>query len=194
MCRRRTSSAFSRFAMIVQVTGGDDRNALRDLVERARRAALGRGLGRQPGDRRRRRAARGDRLGRSRTAARRSGVRPEAVTRILRQSVRRLRYLGGSEQRRPAAGRWCSTAGPAASPRSARSRIDPARPVLLRHVADIEMRRGGASSAFRINGRDATGLIVFQEEGANLVQLGRALRERVDERCARSSRPTASIS
>jgi HAE1 family hydrophobic/amphiphilic exporter-1 len=52
--------------------------------------------------------------------------------------------------------------------------------VVLLHVADIEMGVARAERAFRINGREATGLIVFQEEGANLVRLGRALHARID--------------
>jgi HAE1 family hydrophobic/amphiphilic exporter-1 len=42
------------------------------------------------------------------------------------------------------------------------------------------MTTARAQSAFRINGRGAVGLIVFQDEGANLVQLGRALRDRIE--------------
>ena len=60
-------------------------------------------------------------------------------------------------------------------------RLDTTRPVLLRHVADIEMGVARAERAFRIDGREATGLIVFQEEGANLVRLGGTLRARLDD-------------
>ncbi|MDY6984210.1 MAG: efflux RND transporter permease subunit, partial [Pseudomonadota bacterium] len=60
-------------------------------------------------------------------------------------------------------------------------RIDPNKPVLLRHVADIEMGAARQDSEFRVNGEPALGLFLFQEEGANVVELGRALKTRIAE-------------
>src|SRR5690606_30285712 len=106
--------------------------------------------------------------------------RPEMVTRLLGQSVQRLRHLGGTERD---GRRWqvVLDGRPGGIASLGGLRIDPTRPVLLRHVADIEVTTARGGSAFRIDGADATGLIVFQEEGANLVRLGRTLRARVDE-------------
>jgi multidrug efflux pump subunit AcrB/ABC-type multidrug transport system ATPase subunit len=171
--------AFSRFAMTIQVTGGDDQNALRDFVEERvepRVAAI-------PGVSQVLPTGGAPRevtiwIDPDRCAA--FGIRPELVTRILGQAVRRLRYLGGSEQD---GRRWqvVLDGRPGGLASLGEIRLDPTRPVLLRHVADIEMGVARAERAFRIDGREATGLIVFQEEGANLVRLGRTLRERIDD-------------
>ena len=172
-------TAFSRFAMIVHVTGGADQNALRDLVDQRiqpRIAAL-------PGVSQVIATGGAPRevtvwIDPDRAAA--LGIRPESITRLLGQSVQRLRHLGGTERD---GRRWpvVLDGRPEGVASIGDLRIDLARPVLLRHVADIEMATAVPESAFRINGEDATGLLVFQEEGANLVRLGRALRERIDE-------------
>lgn len=171
-------TAFSRFAMIIHVTGGDDQNALRDLVDeriQPRVAALS-GVSQV--------IATGGAprevtvwIDPERCAA--LGIRAEQVTRILGQSVQRLRYVGGTEQGNR---RWqiVLDGRPEGIASLGEIRLDPTRPVLLRHVADIEMTTARAESAFRINGKGATGLIVFQDEGANLVQLGRSLRDRIE--------------
>ncbi len=171
-------TAFSRFAMIIHVLGGEDQNALRDLVEsriQARVAAV-------PGVSQVMATGGAPRevtvwVDPDRAAA--AGVRPEQIQSVLAQSVQRLRYLGGSERDGL---RWqvMLDGRPRGEISLGELRVDPSRPVLLRHVADIEMTTARAESAFRINGADATGLIVFQEEGANLVRLGRALRARLD--------------
>jgi multidrug efflux pump subunit AcrB/ABC-type multidrug transport system ATPase subunit len=174
----RDLTAFSRFAMIIQVTGGDDENVLRDIVEQrvAPRVAAIEGVSQvlPTGGAPREVTVWIDP---DRCAA--FGVRPERVTQVLTQSVRRLRYVGGSERD---GRRWqvVLDGRPGGVVSLGEIRLDPTRPVLLRHVADIEMGVARAERAFRINGREATGLIVFQEEGANLVRLGRALRERID--------------
>lgn len=171
-------TAFSRFAMIIQITGGDDQNALRDLVDeqiQPRVASLS-GVSQV--------MATGGAprevtvwIDPERCAA--YGIRAEQVTQILRQSVQRMKYLGGSEE---GDRRWqiVLDGRPQGIASLGEIRLVPDRPVLLRHVADIEMTTALAQSAFRINGEDATGLIVFQDEGANLVALGRALRERLE--------------
>ena len=170
--------AFSRFAMIIQVTGGDDQNALRDLVEERiePRVAAIEGVSQvMPTGGAPREVTIW--IDPDRCAA--FGIRPELVTRMLTQSVQRLRHLGGTERD---GHRWqvVLDGRPGGVASLGEIRLDPARPVLLRHVADIEMGVSRAERAFRINGREATGLIVFQEEGANLVRLGGALRDRID--------------
>ena len=90
-------SALSRFVMVIQVLGGDDRNALRDLVDQRiqpRIASL-------PGISQVWVNGGAPRevtvwIDPDRCAA--LGVRPEQVTQALRRSVRRLRYLGGAER------------------------------------------------------------------------------------------------
>ena len=171
-------TALSRFAMIVQVTGGDDANALRDLVEERvqPRLAAVEGVSQvlPTGG-----APREVTIWIDPDRCAAYGVRPERVTQALRQSVRRLKYLGGTERD---GRRWqvLLDGRPGGVASLGEIRLDPAKPVLLRHVADIEMGVGRAERGFRINGRQATGLIVFQEEGANLVRLGAALHSRID--------------
>src|SRR5262245_42172 len=84
----------SRFAMVVQVTGGDDPNALRDLVEdrvQPRLAAVEGVSQVWPSGGAPREVTIW--IDPDRCAA--YGVRPERVTQTLRQAVRRLKYLGG---------------------------------------------------------------------------------------------------
>lgn len=172
-------TALSRFAMVIQVTGGEDRNALRDLVDariQPRVAAV-------PGVSQVIATGGAPRevtiwIHPERCAA--LGVRPEQVTRLLDRSVRPLRSLGGAEKH---GRRWqiVLDGRPGGLTRLGELRIDPDRPVLLRHVADIEMTTARVSSAFRVDGRDATALVVYQEDGENLLQLGRELRARVEQ-------------
>jgi multidrug efflux pump subunit AcrB/ABC-type multidrug transport system ATPase subunit len=171
-------SATSRFAMLVQITGGEDRNALRDLVDsriQPRVAAV-------PGVSQVTATGGAPReatiwIDPERCAA--LGIRPEQVMRVLGQSLRPLRSLGGAEQH---GRRWkiVLDGRPGGLARLGELRIDPGRPVLLRHIADIEMTTARVNSAYRVDGRDAMALVVYQENGANLLQLGRDLRERIE--------------
>jgi multidrug efflux pump subunit AcrB/ABC-type multidrug transport system ATPase subunit len=171
-------TAFSRFAMIIQVTGADDANALRDFVDdriQPRLSAV-------PGVSQVMATGGAPRevtvwIDPERSAA--YGIRTEQLSALLSRSLQRMRYLGGVEQDGQ---RWqvILDGRPGGVASLGEIRVDPQRPVLLRHVADIEMGIALAETAFRINGEDATGLIVFQEEGANLVRLGRDLRVRLD--------------
>jgi len=170
-------SVMARFVMVVQVTGGVDRHALRDVVDeriRPRLAAvpgvgqvmLTGGAGRELGVR----------IDPDRCAA--LGVTPEEVAAAISRAVQRVRSLGSVEG---AARRALVVLE--GRPEGIRSlgeiRIRPGSGVRLRHVADIDAGVGREESVFRIDGRPAVGLVVFQEEGANLVALGRRLRERI---------------
>ena len=61
------------------------------------------------------------------------------------------------------------------------TRIVPDRPTLLRHVADVGIGTGREEIVFRVNGQPTVAMVVFQEEGANLIRLGRGLRAKLDE-------------
>ena len=167
------------FAMFIQVTGGEDRNALRHLVEErierrlealphVSRVVTGGGASREMSVR----------IDPDRCAA--VGVTPDQVTSALARSVGRLRYLGGLEDE---AGRTSVILD--GRPRGVVSvgqiRITPDRPVLLRHVADVSIGAAREEMLFRVNGKPSVGLIIYQDEGANLVRLGRALRVRLEE-------------
>ena len=175
----RDLAAMSRFVMVVQVTGGADRNALRDLVDElivprlsavpgVSRVMVSGGAAREITVR----------LDPDRCAA--AGVIPDAAASAVARAVRGLQFLGRGED-----GSGTSSVildgRPGGVVSLGETRIDPSRPVLLRHVAEISEGPGREETEFRIDGRPAIGLVVFQEEGANLVRLGRRLRERFDE-------------
>ena len=49
------------------------------------------------------------------------------------------------------------------------------------HVADVQFGVAPQQTVLRVNGEPAVGVVVFQEQGANLLRLGAELRERVEE-------------
>lgn len=172
-------SAMSRFVMVVQITAPTDRHALRAFVEdrlEPRLAAV-------PG------VSRILLFGGSpagvniyvdphRLAA--FGLRPRAVTGMLARVVDRSRYVGGIEDD---AGRSSVMIDgrPAGLVSLADAVLDPGGEVRLRHVARVEEGAGREENIFRVNGRQAVGVLVFKKEDANLVRLGQALRARFDE-------------
>ena len=175
------TSLLASFAMMVHVLGpgGEDRNALHDLVEErvaprfaavsgVSQATTGGGAGRQVTVA----------VDPDRTAA--LGVTTEDVTGAVGRGVGRLRFLGALES---GAGRMpvLLDGRPPGLHSLGEVRVDPGRPVLLRHVSDLGYGSGREEVRFRVNGQPAVGVIVFQEEGANLVRLGRQLRARVAE-------------
>lgn len=171
-------SVMSRFVMVVQVTGGSDRNSLRDLVDEIvepRLAAIP-GVSRvlASGGAARELTVRIDP---DRCAA--EGVSPDEVTGALAREVQRVRSLGSVDE-----GSERSLVVLEGRPGGIRGLgevvIRPGLPVRLRHVATIDEGVGREDNVFRINGRPAVGMVVFQEEGANLVALGRRLRIRIE--------------
>ena len=173
------SSAISGFAMVLQVTGAADQDALRDLVDEfvlprlaavsgVSQAMVGGGAARQltvwvdP----------------NRCAA--LGVTTEQVTAAVRAAAGRLRYLGSLEDE---AGRTAVMLDgrPVGPVSMGEVRVVAHLPVQVRHVAEIEIGPGRRQMLFRVNGDPSVGVMVFQEEGANLVRLGRDLRRRIEE-------------
>ncbi|MCP4656753.1 MAG: ATP-binding cassette domain-containing protein [bacterium] len=171
-------SIISRFVMVIRVTGGGDHHALHDLVEEriaprlaavpeVRQVLTGGSAGRGVTVR----------VDPDRCAA--MGVTPMQVTAALSRAVDRLRFLGGIEDE---AGRTALVLDgrPRGVVSLANTRVAPERPVLLRHVAEVDIGTGREQLLFRLNGQPSVALIVFQDHGANLVRLGRALRRRLD--------------
>jgi multidrug efflux pump subunit AcrB/ABC-type multidrug transport system ATPase subunit len=169
----------SRFAMFVQVLGMEDRNSLLDFVDErvqprlaavpgASRVLAGGGAPQEMTVR----------IDPDRCAA--NGVLPTQVTAALDRSVRRLKFLGGVEDE---AGRTAVILDgrPRGVVSLAEMRIVPERPVLLRHVADVSLGTGREEMVFRVNGQPTVAMVVLQEEGANLIRLGRGLRVKLDE-------------
>ncbi|TDI50158.1 MAG: ATP-binding cassette domain-containing protein [Acidobacteria bacterium] len=172
-------SAVSRFVMITQITGMDDRNALLDFVkERIEPRLLAvpnvsqvLTAGGQPREVT-------VRIDPDRCAA--MGVFPDQVTLALARAVRRLDFLGGAEDE---GGRTAIVLDgrPEGLVSLGNLRIDPSRPVLLRHVAEIDFGTGQELMRFRVNGKPTVGMIVFKDDGANLIRLGHELRAKMDE-------------
>ncbi|MDE0452955.1 MAG: efflux RND transporter permease subunit, partial [Gammaproteobacteria bacterium] len=63
----------------------------------------------------------------------------------------------------------------------AESRIVPGRPAQLHHAGEVDLGIGVERSLFRVNGKPSVGIAIYQEQGANLVRLGRDLRTRASE-------------
>ncbi len=173
----RDLSVVSRFVMAVELTGGADRNALRTVAEEqivphlsavagVAQVLIGGGAPREVTVR----------LDADRCAA--LGVSPSQVSATLARQVQRLRYVGSTETTHE---RWPVLVD--GRPQGVQSlgeiQVGAVSGVLLRHVADVQLGTGEEDRLFRVNGRPSLGLIVFQEEGANLVRLGRSLREKV---------------
>ena len=171
-------TAMSRFAMFIQVTGMEDRNSLLDFVDEriapqllavsgVSRVMAGGGSPREMTVR----------VDPDRCAA--AGVSPDQVVATLGRSVRRLTFLGGVEDE---AGRTAVVLDgrPRGVVSLAELRIAPDSPVLLRHVADVEFGSGREQMRFRVNSQPTVGMVIFQEEGANLIRLGHDLRAKMD--------------
>lgn len=173
------TSLFSRLILQVQILGGDDPVSLRDFADQQLQSRFSS----VPGVSQALFQGAPPRevtiwIDPDRCAA--LGIRPAQVTAALVRSVQHIRFLGGIEE---ANQRYSVILDgrPEGVVSLGEIRIDPSSSVLLRHVADVEMGTAFQDSIFRINGQPALGLILFQEEGANVVQLGRELKARVDE-------------
>lgn len=172
------TGVFASFVMMIHILGPtDDKSALHDLVEQivaprfasvagVSQALVSGGAGRQVTVT----------VDPDRTTA--LGVSTAAVARAVEKNVGRLRYLGNLENEE---GRLSVMLDgrPAGLASLGEVRVQPDRPALLRHVADVEHGIGLQQRLLRVNGQPAVGLVIFQEQGANLVRLGRELRQRV---------------
>ena len=177
--RESATAGQGSFVMVVHVLGAVDRNTLFDLVDELlvpRFAAVpGVSEALATGGARRQLNVSVD-LGRTTAAA----VSPEAVIGGVTRRVKQLLYAGALESE---AGRMdVLVDGRPAGLNALRSaRVGTDNPAELRHVADVDFGFAPEQSAFRVNGEPAVGIVVFQEQGANLIRLGRELRERVDQ-------------
>ena len=175
------TSVLASFVMMVHVLGAEDedRNALYDLVEEivAPRFAAVSGVSQ---------ALTMGGAGRQITVtvdpdrAAALGVTTDAVSRSVGSNVGHLEFLGKLESE---AGRMpvILDGRPAGLTSLGEARVEPDLPVLLRHVSDLRYGSGRVERLSRVNGQSAVVLVLFQEEGANLVRLGRQLRERVTQ-------------
>ena len=61
------------------------------------------------------------------------------------------------------------------------TRVRPDRSILIRHIADVEIGPARRESAFRVNAQPAVSISIFQEEGENVLRVGKAIDERLEE-------------
>ena len=173
------SAAISRFVMVVEVVGGSDTDALRDLVDERirRRVESVSGVARVivAGGAPREVTVR---LDPDRAAA--LGVPAQLVGERLARTVGRLSFAGGVEDRTTRTA-VVLDGRPAGVVSLAGTRIVAERAVALRHLAEIETGTGRRELFYRVNGKPSIALVVFKDEHANLIRLGRRLRERIAE-------------
>ncbi|UCF67407.1 MAG: efflux RND transporter permease subunit [Acidobacteriota bacterium] len=169
----------SRFVMVIEISGGDDTNALRDLVEERIDPQLSALAGVSDilifgGSPREVRVT----VDPDRLAA--LGVAPFELENAISRAVERVRYVGSTEDE---AGRTAILVDgrPAGVVSLAEVALISTRNLRLRHVAEVAETVAERDSVYRVNGQPAVALVVFKDEGANLVRLGRALRRRVRE-------------
>jgi multidrug efflux pump subunit AcrB/ABC-type multidrug transport system ATPase subunit len=175
------TSMISSFAMMVHVVGGDadDINALHDLVE----DRVAPRLASVPGVSQAFATGGAPRqvnvlVDSNRAAA--LGITTDSITNAIRKNADHIRFLGQleSEDGRTAIMLDGRTPG-IDSMDNIRIRDD--RPVRLEHIGHTEFGTARERRLFRVNGKPAIGLVVFQEQGANVVRLGESLRERLLE-------------
>ena len=173
------TTQFGSLVMRVHVTGDADRDTLFDLADEilAPRLAAIPGVGEAiaSGGSQRRLIVNVDL---PRAAA--TGVTPSDVIAAVSRRAGTVRHLGNLDSE---GGRVevVLDGRPTSLTALAETRIVPDRPTQLKHVGDIEMGFAPWQSSFRVNGEEAVGIRVFQEQNANLVRLGRELRERLEE-------------
>lgn len=170
---------FGRFVMVLNIGGGADVDALADFVDERVEPRLA-GV---PG------VARALVIGGSprevkvtldpdRLAA--MGVTAGEVGRVLARSVSRLRFVGNAHDDR---GQTAVTVDgrPQGLVSLGELRVGTRSAVKLSHVATIDFGAARRDSAYRVNGKPALAVLIFQEQGENLVRLGRELRARIAE-------------
>ena len=178
--RPQDTSSFDRFVMDISVHGGSsDTDVLFDIasdiiaprfasVQGVAQATASGGGGRQvivqvdP------------------TAASLIGVNTSDITQAIERSSGDLRYMGNIEDE----------SGQTPIMLDGRlndlqtlenTRITGQSPAELRHTSDVFFGYAQKDSFYRVNGNEAVGITIYQEENANLVELGKALQERVDQ-------------
>ncbi len=171
------TASMGSFVMMVNVLGPTDRDTLFDLTEELlvpRFAALpGVSEAFATGGSRRQVTVR---LDLDRGAA--AGVTPEDAVNAVGGQVGQTRFVGSLEAE---GGRTdvIVDGRPAGLNALRDARVAADSPAQLKHVADVEFGLAPKQSAFRVNGEPAVGIVVFQEQDANLIELGRTLRAEV---------------
>ena len=172
------SSGMGAYVMTIHVAGGEDRNALFDMVEQLlvpRIAAVpGVSEAAAGGGAPRRMLVQVDP---QRLAA--AAVTPEQVVQAVSRTVGTIRYAGAIESED---GRLqvLVDGQPEGVHALRETRVLPDGAAKLGHVADVSFGFAPERSVFRVDGKPAVGIFVFKEQSANLIRLGDALRDKVE--------------
>ena len=104
------------------------------------------------------------------------GLSVEGVLNMVQRTVGRMLYTGSLENED---GRTAVMLDgrPVGVNSLANARVEYNSPALLRHTSDVVIGPGREEQLFRVNGKPAVGLALFQEQDSNLVRLGRTIRE-----------------
>lgn len=107
-------------------------------------------------------------------------VETSEVSRAIERKIGSLEYLGGLEDE----------TGRTAVMLDGRlrdlmtleeTRVGVTNPAKVHHTSDVYFGYAKADSFYRVNGKDAVGITIYQDSSANLVELGALLRDRVQE-------------
>ena len=175
-----STAALGSFVMVVFVVGdGADRQALHELADQvlAPRLAATPGVSEAVATGGAARQVR-VRIDAMRLAA--AGVSAQEATEAIARNVQHMAYGGALEAQ---TGRLdvLLDGRPPGLHALRQARIVPGQTPTIGDVAEIELGHAPDQSVFRVNGEPAVGIVVYQEQGANLIRLGQALRARVAE-------------
>lgn len=168
----------SRFVLALQVIGGDDKDFLRNFVEQRVvgqvEAVSGVSLVSVFGGARREVAIWVDA---ERCAQ--LGIRVSQVQEAVRNAVGDINFIGTAEHRQQRI--TVNLDNRIESLEALKSvRITEHMPTLLGHVARVEIAPRPKSSVSRVNGQASVSMVVYQDQGANLVALGDKLRDKIE--------------
>ena len=177
---RASTESFTGFVMSVQVLGGNrDLDVLFDLAEREivpRLAAI-------PGISRAEASGGGGRrviITVDQTKAADLGASADQVVSAISRKLGETRWVGTIENedgrisvifdgKTDSLGTLLQT------------RINQSSPLTIGHVAEMKIGYGRSQRLYRIDGMAAVGITLFQEQGAKLMDVGRATRKRIEE-------------
>ena len=173
------TAQFGSLVMEIHVLGDADRDTLYDLADQllAPRLAAVSGVGEAnaKGGSQRRVIVNVDL---ARAAA--TGVTPAQIIEAVMRRTGTMRHVGNLDSEGGRLGVIVDGRPPSLAA-IGETRVAPDRPTQVKHVSDIALGFAPWQSSFRVNGEEAVGIVVYKEQNANLVRLGRELRERVDE-------------
>ena len=114
------------------------------------------------------------------SAAAMLGINTEDITQAIERSAGTLRYVGNLEDETGVTPVMLD--GRLRNLRTLENtQISGQSPAELRHTSDVFFGYAAHESFYRVNGAQAVGITIYQEETANLVALGEALRVRLAE-------------